>query len=300
LQVKPILAQLPADNIKIEDLFEALEYRPTISACRKRKCGLAYSPTEDLSVAANSHAPHRAEGTPPKKIRIRPPRETEEYISAEAWVLFKRNIIRNVFKVLPTPYSSFAKCWSAKITIRFPITRKPGQDLHTTSAADLQINSRAYEHILEELSFLADHNNGHCKSVDLLICDPDFDEEKVLPHRLNGNPSPKTTSDQKLAVIEKSQRRIHIHRIGIECIIEGDVQSLQGLLKRLQEHDLVHTTKWVFDGLKMIPSRDLTWSLSTETQLLLAKVRERLRAGGGDEARNIHIDWVYGGDTYYV
>jgi hypothetical protein len=150
------------------------------------------------------------------------------------------------------------------------------------------------------MKFLANGRpeRAHCDHFS--ISDPDFEEQRTLVHGFSEITVTETSDDRHPRVISGLRRRIHVRTTDTECIIAGDAPSMEGLLKRLQEHDLLHTSEWVFDGLTVVPESNITWSLSNETQGVLAEIRQRLQADDCDEARNIHVIWVYVGEAGHV
>ncbi|OAL54641.1 hypothetical protein IQ07DRAFT_596134 [Pyrenochaeta sp. DS3sAY3a] len=82
-------------------------------------------------------------------------------------------------------------------------------------------------------------------------------------------------------------------------ILEGHNRDLAGLLHRLRTNDLANMTDWEYDGLTVVRKSGLTWTLSEQTQTLLANI-EGVLSGGGvhdgtGEAVVVRIEQIYDG-----
>jgi hypothetical protein len=291
-----VTCHVPLAENEIEYLFDEHEYRPRVSVDRKRKRGKEAS-NNDLAAASRLCDNEKSEGRLRKKIRVQTPKEVESAIHEQSLVLFKKNVIRQIFAHTQTPSLNSHETPLVSINIHLSLPEGEHKDLYDRFGPNLRISSRGYESVMNEMTFLADGRpeRAHCDGFS--ISDPDSEEQRTLVHGFSQITVTETSDDRHLRVISGLRRRIHVRTTDTECIIAGDATSMEGLLKRLQEHDLLHTSKWVFDGLTVVPESNITWSLSNETQGLLAEIRQRLQTDNFDEARNIHVIWVYVGEA---
>ena len=300
LLAESVTAHTPPAESSSETAPDTLEYSPAASADRKRKRDHGGAMVGEPHVVATSYATKWSDEKSPKRIRVRTPKEVESDIRGESWVLFRKNVVREIFK--HPRCRSFAACKPslARIIFRFPSSRDEDRNPHATSDRRLHISSRGYENIVNEIRFLAHHQPEQTRGNDFYIFDPDFENKHTSTDDLVENRNLKVSDNNHTKGKRESQRRIHLSSTDTQCVIAGDTCSLEGLLRRLQENHLLHTTEWTFNGLTIAPRSNITWSLSNKTQSLLAEIRERLQGGGGDDVREVNVDWVYVGETRHV
>jgi hypothetical protein len=286
---------------EIEHLFDELEYRPRVSVDQKRKRGKEEASNNDLIAVPRLCEDERSEGRLRKKIRVQTPKEVGSAIDEQSLVLFKKNVIRQIFAHTQSPSLVSHETPLVSINIHLALPQGEHKDLYDRFGPTLlRISSRGYEIVMNEMKFLADDRPERTQCDDFSISDPDFEEQRTLVHGFSEITVTEASDDRHPRVISGLRRRIHVRTTDTQCIIAGDTPSIEGLLKRLQVNDLLHTSEWVFDGLTVVPDSNITWSLSSETQCLLAKIRQRLQADNCNEARNVHVIWVYVGEAGHV
>jgi hypothetical protein len=296
-----VTCHVPFAENEIEYLFDEHEYRPRVSVDRKRKRCKEEASNNDLAAASRLCENETSEGRLRKKIRVQTANEVESAIHEQSLVLFRKNVIRQIFAHTQFPSLGSHKTPLVNINIHLSLPQGEYKDLYDRFGPNLlRISSRGYESLMNEMKFLADGRLERAHCDDFSISDPDFEEQRTLVHGFSEITVTETSDDRHPRVISGLRRRIHVRTTDTECIIAGDAPSMEGLLKRLQENDLLHTSEWVFDGLTVVPESNITWSLSNETQCLLAEIRQRLQADDCDEARNIHVIWVYVGEAGHV
>jgi hypothetical protein len=284
---------LPLAEAEIEYLFDELEYRPRVSVDRKRKRGKGATSNNDLAAAPSPFQDGKSEGRLRKKIRVQTPKEAELAIHDQSLVLFRKNVIRQIFAHSQSPSSDSHETPLVSINIHLSLPQGEHKELYDRFGPNLlRISSRGYESVMNEMKFLADGRPERAHCDDFSISDPDYEGQRTLVHGFSEITVTETSDDRHPRVISGRRRRIYVRTTDTECIIAGDAPPIEGLLKRLQENDLLHTSEWVFDGLTLVPESNITWSLSSETQCLLAEIRQRLQADDCDEARNIHVIWM--------
>jgi hypothetical protein len=297
---KSVTCHVQLAEKEIEYLFDEVEYRPRVSVDRKRKRGKEEASNNDPVAASRPCENEKSEGRLRKKIRVQTPKEMESAIHEQSLVLFRKNVIRQIFEHTQSPSSDSHETPLASINIHLSLPQGEYKDLYDGFGPNLSISSRGYESVMNEMKFLADGRpeRAHCDGFS--ISDPDFEEQRTLVHGFSEITVTETSDDRHPRAVSGLRRRIHVRTTDTDCIITGDAPSIDGLLKRLQEHDLLHTSEWVFDGLTVVSESNITWSLSNETQALLAEIRHRFQADDCDEARKIHVIWVYVGEAGHV
>jgi hypothetical protein len=295
-----VTCHLPLAGIEIECSFDELEYHPRVSVDRKRKRGKEATSNNDLAAAPRPFQDEKSEGRVRKKIRVQTPKEVESANHEQSLVLFRKNVIRQIFVHSQSPSSYSHQTPLVSINIHLSVPQGEHKELYDRFGPNpLGISSRGYESVMNEMKFLADGRPERADCDGFSISDPEFEEQRTLVHGFSEITVTEASEDRHPRVLS-GRRRINIRTTDTECIISGDTQSMEGLLKRLQENDLLHTSEWVFDGLTVVPESNITWSLSNETQCLLAEIRQQLQADDCDKARDIHVIWVYVGEAGHV
>jgi hypothetical protein len=296
-----VTCHVPVAESVIESLFEKLEYRPRVSVDRKRKRGKEEAPNDAPAAASKVYENEGSEGRWRKKIRVQTPKEVESAIHKQSLMLFRKNIIRQIFAHTQSPSSESHETPLVSINIHLSLSEGEHKHLYDTFGPNLlRISSRGYESVMNEMKFIADGHPERTQSDDFLISDPDFEEQRTLVHGFSEITVTEASDDRHPQVISGLRRHIRVRTNDTQCIISGNAPSMEGLLRMLQEDDLLHTSEWVFDGLTVVPESNITWSLSNETQCLLAKIRQRLQAENCGEVRDVHVIWVYVGEAGHV
>jgi hypothetical protein len=295
-----VTSHTPPVQRRSELIFDSLGYHPEASVDQKRKRSDGSALVDDPEAVAISCSIKESGARSLKKVRVRTPKEVESDIRAQSWVLFKKTVAREIFSHSKSRCNAPCKIPFASITIRFPSCRGEDRCSCDTSESSLRISSRGYEYIMNELKYLADRHQERAECDYFDIADPDFEEKHTSTNRLIENTNIAAGDDRHPKVISGRQRRIRVHTTDTQCVITGDTQSLEGLLRRLRGNDLLHTTKWMFNGLTIVPCSNITWSLSNKTLFLLDEIRRQLQGGGRDDARKIDVDWVYVGEMGHV
>ncbi|KAJ4340763.1 hypothetical protein N0V95_007405 [Ascochyta clinopodiicola] len=270
-------------------------YHPHASSRLKRKRD-SNSDDEDLEVTAVTGSYH----TRKKHNTVL---HTVESLRLQALQEIKRKVLRRVFRPArsicqePSPFSKVI--FSAEALLSDHQEEQatctldylyPKQTTSILPDEPLSIPLAGYSNIMAELRFLTDTSN--VTETSMPIVDPDFEEEELDTPAMfqseaedNSPHSPVTIETfyykkSRITISEDDQNR---------HVFQGDALTLAELFKVLRQQELFHRVDWEWDGMRLIPSSGLLWSLGPQTQDTLLEVERRLRQYAGVGGAEIYI-----------
>jgi hypothetical protein len=167
------------------------------------------------------------------------------------WDILKRQILKEIF---PADHTTAED--SSRITINFP-----SQSGKVAVSRSLELNSKGYDKIMEELNVLSDST----------------DEEGNFELR-----------------DEYSNIRV-ITNQPLCTIIEGPFHAVMGLFERLRQSGkgLVHMAKRYFDDAGVRQAEGIVYELSVKTQWELEQTKGALVAGRDAGDAEVQVRWVW-------
>ncbi|KAF1846409.1 uncharacterized protein K460DRAFT_406617 [Cucurbitaria berberidis CBS 394.84] len=246
-----------------------------------------------------------------KRPRMSTPAESEKAIQKEAWNLFKNKVARDIFQ------SSRAACKEAvpnRLSIVDPVSAplpaflpKPpvpssriiftstDPSSNTRTPSDVRIGSRGLAFMMDEVKFLSHTQDEQGR---LYICDPEAAEDREGDQNtvrlMEYKPTNSTGDYSPIDGEYRGRIRVSEDLYG-QVIMHGDAFALQGLIKQLRNNDLNHISKWRFDGKEVVREDSMSWSLSSDTQDVLAKIEKILEAGQDRGGVVVRVEQVYNG-----
>jgi hypothetical protein len=167
------------------------------------------------------------------------------------WEVLKRQVLTGIFAVNTSLYED-----NSRITINFP-----SQSVKVAVSGTLELNSKGYDKIMEDLRVLSDGEDD----------DGNFE--------LHG---------------EHSSIRV-ITNVPLRTIIEGPFRAVMGLLERLREpgKGLAHMAKWYFNDEGVRRTKGMAYELSKKTQQELHQIGAALTAGREAGNAEVQVRWVW-------
>ncbi|KZM25507.1 hypothetical protein ST47_g3362 [Ascochyta rabiei] len=278
---------IPEDDTQPFCFDEPYQPRASPRLKRKRDCHSDDEDSEDT--AAISSYP------PLKKRNI--VFHTVDALRLQALQEIKRKVLRCVFRPARSICQEPSPC--SKIIFSAEALSSSRKEKHTTSILDylyaqhasmsspdepLSIPLTGYSNIMAELRFLTDTSSA--TETSMTIIDPDFVDEELNSTAVfqseteDSSPHKQVTTEdfyrkKSRITISKDEQNRQVFR--------GDALTLAELFKVLQQRELSYRVDWEWDGLRLIPSSALLWSLGPETLDTLLNIEHRLRqcAGAG-------------------
>jgi hypothetical protein len=228
--------------------------RPLGSIMRKR----ARDDRPEVEVSHRSHATTE----PRHKKACRKDLQGEERIKEHVkemeqdelimdWDVLKRQVLTRIFTSDPALFED-----KARITINFP-----SQSNKAAVSGSLELNSKGYDKIMEDLSVLSDGE----------VDDGNFE--------LRG---------------EHSSIRV-ITNVPLRTIIEGPFRAVMGILERLRQprKGLAHMARRYFNDEGVRQAEGILYELSAKTQLELEQIGAALTVGREAGNAEVQVLWVW-------
>ncbi|KAJ4368469.1 hypothetical protein N0V83_006826 [Neocucurbitaria cava] len=230
-----------------------------------------------------------------KKIEIKPIKRNIFYAS---------RIAQKSFTTVADPSPSDRSVPQSQMTPRSPIPASRivfspyDRSPRPLNLADVNIGSRGLRHMVDEMKYLSDTEDGH--GVHYLLEPETSDSGKGYDE----NPSVMKSDVIDAAAEYSLQDKRYRHRISMAeglqggIVLQGDARALQGLLKHLRTGNLIHPKEWFFDGTDMV-RRDIfpmiPFSLADGTKTVLAKVESMLERGQDEGGLVVRVGQIWDG-----